>query len=313
MTTPAAEKFASFNWMRSVADDKRISIIHRFILIRLVLHRQKDGRCDPGYDSVAKELGVDRTTVIRAVDAGVRTGWLAPPIRGRRANASFIFTFADQEVAPGATSRADQEVAQASDFLSNQEVAPDELRSRSKRVKKSLKKEAFRATSKASTEHGHLTGKENGKKRELAPSPPVASLGGKKASKSLPREESKPEAAPEPRGAELVAAADDGFARFWAAYPRQIEQEDARAAFAKAVKGGVDIEVMIARARVYAIERATAKIHGVSGDMAEKEKVGRSAAARRCHRRERRCRRHRAEAAQARRRRQQKDVGADLR
>ena len=66
----------------------------------------------------------------------------------------------------------------------------------------------------------------------------------------------------EPQAELVVAAADDGFARFWAVYPRQIEQEDARAAFAKAVKGGADIEAMIARARVYALERAAAIARG---------------------------------------------------
>jgi hypothetical protein len=66
-----------------------------------------------------------------------------------------------------------------------------------------------------------------------------------------------PQAKPEPQ-AELVTVVDDGFARFWTVYPRKVEQEAARAEFARAIKGGADIEVMIARARVYAIERATA-------------------------------------------------------
>jgi hypothetical protein len=59
---PAA-KFPSFNWLRGVSDDKRISVIHRLILIRILIHRDKDGLCDPGYNVVAKELGIDRKTV----------------------------------------------------------------------------------------------------------------------------------------------------------------------------------------------------------------------------------------------------------
>ncbi len=170
--------FPSFNWIRGVLDDKRISMIHRAILVRLIAHRYKDGRCDPGYDPVAKELGVDRKTVMRAIDVGVRFGWLAPPICGRRENANFAFMFADQEVPSGRTSRADQEVPLREDFLDNQEVPFSELRSPSKRVKKSLKKEAFRAKSKASTGHGHLTGKENGQ-RESSALPPMMLRRGK--------------------------------------------------------------------------------------------------------------------------------------
>ena len=114
--------FPSFNWLRGVADDRRISILHRIILMRICLHRYNDsGKCDPGYDAVATELGVHRTTVIRAVEIGVRLGWLAPPIRGRRGNASFIFTFPI----------GNQEVASESDFLT-------QSRSRSRAIKKSL-------------------------------------------------------------------------------------------------------------------------------------------------------------------------------
>jgi hypothetical protein len=90
-----------------------------------------------------------------------------------------------------------------------------------------------------------------GKKRERALSPSDASLGGKKGSKRPAAERSKPEA-------ELVSAVDDAFARLWAVYPRKVEQDDARTAFAKAIKDGADSEAMIARATCYAIERATA-------------------------------------------------------
>jgi hypothetical protein len=224
--------FQSFNWLRGVLDDKRISIIHRAILVRLVVHRQKDGRCDPGYDAVAKELGVDRKTVMRAVDVGVRFGWLSPPIRGRRANANFIFIFANQEVPP------------EKDFLSNQEVPFSELRSPSKRVKKSLKKVASRGKSKASTEHGHITGKENGQKNIYA-APADASLF---KEESLPSGEQVEKSEPETN-----SERDERFEEFWRAYPRKVAKEAARRAFAAA---GVDPELLIAGAKRYANERA---------------------------------------------------------
>ena len=162
-TSKPAAKFPSFNWIRGVSDDKRISVIHRFILVRLCTHRdeKRGGQCDPGYDTVAKELGIDRKTVMGAVDVAVRRGWFAPPIKGRRENLKFIFTFpADQEVRSGGTSRDDQEVRPERTSKTDQEVRFNELRSPSEGVKKSVKKEASQATSNASSRHGHLSGKE---------------------------------------------------------------------------------------------------------------------------------------------------------
>lgn len=232
----SAPKFQSFNWMRGVSDNHRISIIHRLILLRILIHRQKDGQCDPGYDAVADELGVHRTTVMRAVDIGVRFGWLAPPIRGRRTNASFVFTFpiANQEVAYGTTSRA------------NQEVAPDELRSRSKRVKKSLKKVPYRAKSKVSTGHGHLTGKErkNGQKSQTL-APAIAARDSK-------RSPAKKTAAARPQPKSELG---DSFREFWAIYPRRVAKEAAAKAFAAALEDGADVAALIEGAKRYAAAR----------------------------------------------------------
>src|SRR5262249_15275656 len=85
--------FPSFNWLRGVSDDLRISIVHRIVLIRLCLHRYSDsGKCDPTHDDIADELGVHRATVIRAIEAGVKFGWLVTTRRGPAAS-SYVFTF----------------------------------------------------------------------------------------------------------------------------------------------------------------------------------------------------------------------------
>lgn len=55
---------------------------------------------------------------------------------------------------------------------------------------------------------------------------------------------------------------DDGFARFWSVYPRKISEDDARAAFGRAIEAGADIEAVIARAVAYAVERAEAIRNG---------------------------------------------------
>jgi hypothetical protein len=54
----------------------------------------------------------------------------------------------------------------------------------------------------------------------------------------------------------------DGFARFWSVYPRKLNEDDARAAFGKAIKGGANIETVVARAACYGVERADAIRNG---------------------------------------------------
>jgi hypothetical protein len=235
----SAEKFASFNWMRAVSDDKRISVIHRLILLRLCLHRRNDGRCDPGCDLVALELGVHRTTILRAIDAGIGLGWMTAPIRRRRANADFIFTF-PQEVALGATSRSRSRSRSIERHQDDQEVAPGDLRSRSKGSKKSLKKVASSNKSSTSTRNGAENGRREREKSKTQ-TPPSDLFGDGKSEDDT---SSKTDLA-------------EPFARFWAAYPRRVAKEAARKAFAAAVDGGADAETLIAGALRYAAERAS--------------------------------------------------------
>src|SRR5262245_27102717 len=108
MSAQISPKFQSFNWLRGVAADKRISVVLRFVLMRLCLYRRNDsGICEPGYETIKDEVGVGRATIFRAIDAGVKYGWIAPPIRRGPANNSFVFTFPEevarqrpQEVSP---------------------------------------------------------------------------------------------------------------------------------------------------------------------------------------------------------------------
>ena len=89
----AQSAFPISDWMRGVADDQRIVILHRLVLFRLGLHRH-DGQCAPGYDAVALELGVHRATVFRAVAAGIKRGWIAPRAdHGGRTPARLALTF----------------------------------------------------------------------------------------------------------------------------------------------------------------------------------------------------------------------------
>jgi hypothetical protein len=64
--------FPSFNWMRGVAADKRLSVIHRLALVRFGL-QPPAGRAPA---TIAAELGIERDTVLGAIDAAVRRGYL---------------------------------------------------------------------------------------------------------------------------------------------------------------------------------------------------------------------------------------------
>jgi hypothetical protein len=58
-------------WLRGVAADVQINILHRFALIGIGLHHRRN---EP--DAVASAIGLDRACVLRAIDIGVRRGWL---------------------------------------------------------------------------------------------------------------------------------------------------------------------------------------------------------------------------------------------
>jgi hypothetical protein len=74
------------DWVRGVASDARISPVHRLILIGIALHH----RDHSGFDVIARQIGVDRATVLRAVDIGIRRGWLAD---SPKAGGRVLFTF----------------------------------------------------------------------------------------------------------------------------------------------------------------------------------------------------------------------------
>jgi hypothetical protein len=143
-----------------------------------------------------------------------------------------------------ATSKRNQEGAPENDFKTHkksflgatsrhQEVA---LRDNFKTtIKKSLNEKGSRAKSKGSTPQREKNGIERGKKRAPGPRNSVGE-----------------------RTKEEASAIADGFARFWSAYPRKVNEDDARNAFAAAIAAGADIEIVISSATTYAIVRAAA-------------------------------------------------------
>ena len=102
-------------WARGVTGDLALNPIARLVAVRLSLFLNcATGRCNPAYATVAQEVGVHRSTAIRAVAALVARGWLAPTDSGGRhtnnfklqlpaANGSTSATFEDNNSSGSAT------------------------------------------------------------------------------------------------------------------------------------------------------------------------------------------------------------------
>jgi hypothetical protein len=91
-------------------------------------------------------------------------------------------------------------------------------------------------------------------------------VGRQKASFSEEKREGKKRALRPPDSSSkkrsLAKEIENGFLRFWESYPRKVNEDDARAAFGKAIKAGAEIEAVVARAASYAVERAAAVSSG---------------------------------------------------
>ena len=245
-STANPPKFLSFNWMRGVVADNGITIIHRLVLIRLCLHRRNDsGRCEPGYDKVADELGVDRATIFRAVDVGIQFGWLAGFSRhGGRVKRNFVFTLPDDT---GGNSRTRATVK------ARNSRTPATVNSRTRATQQSQPCDGLL--------YGRLYREKDSGEESDSPRPDL--FVGKK--EEAAEEERKTSANPAPSASgqkedrgDRRSATDDGadaFAQFWSSYPRKKAKVAARKAFAKAVEDGTAVETLIAGAQRYAVER----------------------------------------------------------
>jgi hypothetical protein len=85
-------------WLRGVSGDGRIGILHRFALIGIGLHHRRD---EP--DAVANAIGLDRACVLRAIDIGIRCGWLLADFPK---HSGLLFTFPTQRNAQRQAGRA---------------------------------------------------------------------------------------------------------------------------------------------------------------------------------------------------------------
>jgi hypothetical protein len=205
--------------------------------MRIGLHlRVKTGRCDPGYDKLAGELGMSKRSIYRMVAMLEHAKWLSVIRSGHHRENQFVLLRGDKALSPlrGDKALSPQNRSEVTnsdvrgDRINTSEVTPavTEKEGTKKTTKRTAKKESDSAAVRFADENKGTPDERN----------------------LFGETESAPQAPRQNRG-------DGAFERFWAAYPRRVAKEAARKAFASAIKRGADPETLIAGAQRYAVER----------------------------------------------------------
>ena len=218
------------DWMRAVlASD--LPHVARNVAVRIALHlRVSNGRCDPSFPTLADECRISERSTYRLVDLLEHTGWIAVTRLSGRGNQYSLVT-PDNPMAGVTPDKTMSGVP-----LTNRARTPDKNRVDPCQQGGRRKDGTTKRTTKGKTRASH------------ARAHPPDFLSGK-GSKGSSEEGSQNQKA---------TAIADGFARFWSAYPRKVSEDAARAAFGKVIERGADIEAVVTRAAVYAVERAEA-------------------------------------------------------
>jgi hypothetical protein len=215
---------AHYAWQKLVARSD-LSPTARLAAWILALHRNiQSDRCDVSYDGIAAGIGVSRRTAIRAV-AEIEACGLIAVERGGGAGNRNQFRF----ISPAET------VTELCHPLQTKTVTNPE-------------EKGDKSDPKTVTELCHPNKKYN-KKRNKKESPACAGV--TDAPPVSFAVDSKKEAFNEAR----LESEDDGFDRWWAAYPKKVGKLEAKRAYAKAVKDVADPDRLESGAKRYTQER----------------------------------------------------------
>jgi hypothetical protein len=254
------------NWMRAVLAAGLPPVV-RVVAVRIALHLHVDsGKCDPGYDALAAELGMSKRSIIRIVAMLEHTGWIevARPghhqpnrfflLRGDRGDKTQSPLRGDKTVSPQNTSEVTDSNVRG-DRISTSEVTHVVThKAKRKQIKRKAKEEsdspavALRDENKGTPDERNLFGK-----TESGPQAPRKNRGAHSGAQYRD---------PSPRGTATArktlthgAAKSPGFDDFWRAYPKRVAKEAARKAYGKAIERGATPAALLAGAQRYAAER----------------------------------------------------------
>jgi AraC-like DNA-binding protein len=222
--------------------------------MRIGLHlRVKTGRCDPGYDKLAGELGMSKRSIYRMVAMLEHTKWLSVIRSGHHRENQFVLLRGDKALSPlrGDKALSPQDTSEVTDSnvrgdrISTSEVTPavTEKEGTKRTTKRTAEESDSRAPLFASLGDS------------LADPPQTPSQAGLAEAAERSRRGRKKESAAKPQARISPAEVADGFERFYGAYPRKVAKAAALKAFAKAVENGIAAETLIAGAQRYAVER----------------------------------------------------------
>jgi hypothetical protein len=241
------------NWMRALlASDQPCAAVRLGIAIALHLN-VKTGRCDPGHKTLKKDTGMSGETT-RSVERWVahlqRTGWLDIQRGGRKHTNSYVLIRPAKAVADQKRDMTRQQVADQTSF-------PDfdpPLSADDPPLSAPLTRH-FQADDPPPVggQKERTTKREKkGKRKTLR----AARVERDDTPDSAPHGDLKKDApAKEGTRAKARAVPAEAFERFWAVYPKRTGIDAARKAFDRVVADGADVDAVVARAVLYAVER----------------------------------------------------------
>ena len=232
-----------FRWLYQVNEDHRLPASAAKVAIYLApkFNEDEGGAAWPSCKTIADAIGRSEGTVINAVHAlgdrgHLRVEWGK---QGRGHSNRYWMIGKDQQADLfDAIKPQPAKVFEPAGKPQSTKIKPQLLKRKPQPAEETLSKT-------------HLIEEEGSKRASHARAKPPDFASPGRSKKEPPREARKEES-------KNQAAVADGFARFWASYPRKANEVAARAAFDKAVAGGADIERVVTRAAVYALERADA-------------------------------------------------------
>jgi len=254
------------NWMNAVDLDNRLNDRDKRILNRLARHLHlKTGRLDPYLDVLALELSIESPTgdvestrrmIRRSLELAEKLGWIERTQRsaGYRRNRSNAFRLTiPQNLYPDSTVRVGTEFhtrtpqSVQGGLYSPVDVAHTRTpesginTEREQEIKNSVKSLAPSGARESGPQADSGAEGIAGETRQQG----IESNAPESKSGAIPF---APRAAPTP--------AVDGFAEFYAQFPKKVERRAAQVAYAKAIKRGVDPAIILRGAMRYAAERA---------------------------------------------------------
>jgi hypothetical protein len=231
-----------FKWLAAVNRSLDLTPVQRAAAISIGLHFNiTDGRCDPGYDAIARGTPYKRRAVITAVADLAKKGWIAiTPSRGRHRNNIELTTpfnsapvdaqlavepnGAQQEHVP--CTRGAENGAQETDHVV--ELTSEKKRNREENMKGNREEKKDSPYSPQEMTEGQVL--------ELRP---------------RPFHSTQLQKSGQPSPVAKNVASENGFEEFWRIYPRKVGKGTARRAWAKAITG-TSLEKITAAATRYA-------------------------------------------------------------